>query len=202
MLNVCAFVFGIIIFGLGLRVSYTPQSLLHPTQNTTDLNSVDASTADTSHSAAVDASSTFKAADAIVFVEAQNSSRDLYLMNPDGSGIHPLTHDGSSSSPAWSPGHRQIAYVSRQNDVADIYVINADGSNMRQVTKDNGTDNDFPSWSPNSQWIAFVSNVSGKSDIWVVSAGGGKAHQLTHDATAEISDPGLVNGWPTDCLRH
>ncbi len=122
-------------------------------------------------------------------VQTTSGGSDLYVMNADGSGAQQLTHDGTSSSPAWSPGHRQIAYRSKPNDVADIYVMYANGSGAQQITKDNGTDNDYPTWSPDSQQIAFVSNESGKSDVWTVSANGGKARQLTSDATADRNRP-------------
>ena len=129
-------------------------------------------------------------ADQIVYsVQTTSGGSDLYLMNADGSGTRQLTHNGASSSPTWSPRHRQIAYTSRQNDVTNIYVMNADGSGTQQITRDAGTNNDSPSWSPDSQQIAFVSNGSGKSDVWAVSANGGKAHQLTRDATAESVTP-------------
>ena len=170
MLNVCAF-----ILAGGMRAPY-PRPTSPAAPNVTTPNSTDRLPTEIS------------AADAIAFVKEQNSSRDVYLMNSDGSGTRQLTHDGASSSPSWSSGH-QIAYVSRQNDVADIYVMNADGSGTQQITRDNGTDNDYPSWSPDSQQIAFVSNVSGKSDIWVVSASGGKARQLTRFAAADSQSP-------------
>ena len=127
-------------------------------------------------------------------VQTTSGSSDLYVMNADGSGAQQLTHDGTSSSPVWSPGHRQIAYRSKPNDVADIYVMNANGSDAQQITKDNGTDNDYPTWSPDSQQIAFVSNASGRSDVWTVSTNGGKAHQLTSDATADSQSP----AWSTN----
>ena len=129
-------------------------------------------------------------ADQIVYaVQTTSGSSDLYVVNADGSGAQQLTHNGVSSSPAWSPGHRQIAYRFKQNDVADIYVMNANGSGAQQVTHDNGTNNDYPTWSPDSQQIAFVSNESGKSDIWTVNVGGGTAHQLTTNSNADAQSP-------------
>ena len=128
--------------------------------------------------------------DQIVYaVQTTSGSSDLYVMNADGSGAQQLTHNGASSSPVWSPGHRQIAYRFKQNDVADIYVMNANGSGAQQVTHDNGTNNDYPTWSPDSQQIAFVSNESGKSDIWTVNVGGGTAHQLTTSPNADAQSP-------------
>jgi len=184
MLNVCAF-----ILAGGMRAPYPRSSA----PNALMPNSTAPLPADTPQDSPTDSgaasSADVSAADAIAFDQQQNSSRDVYLINPDGSGTRQLTHDGASSSPDWSPAHRQIAYTSRQNDVADIYVMNVDGSGVRQITRDNGTDNDYPSWSPDSQQIAFVSNVSGKSDIWVVSASGGKARQLTRDAAADAQSP-------------
>ncbi len=136
--------------------------------------------------------------DQIVYaVQTTSGGSDLYVMNADGSNPQQLTHNGVSSSPAWSPGHRQIAYRSKPNDVADIFVMNADGSGAQQITKDTGTDNDYPTWSPDSQQIAFVSNESGKSDIWTVSASGGKARQLTTSPNADAQSP----AWSPDGQR-
>ncbi|HLV98156.1 MAG TPA: hypothetical protein VKT82_05710 [Ktedonobacterales bacterium] len=62
---------------------------------------------------------------------------ELYVMRPDGTGLHQLTHlsDGGYFSPVWSPdGTRIAAYtVSGSDVIAHLVVMDADGSHARII---------------------------------------------------------------------
>ena len=67
--------------------------------------------------------------DKIVFTSRRDGSRQIYLMNADGSGQTRLTKDQAEVlQPAWSPDGKQIAFT-RSGD--SIWVIDADGSNLK-----------------------------------------------------------------------
>lgn len=71
----------------------------------------------------------------------------IYLMNPDGSGLQQLTTIGSNEDPAWSPDGRHLVFTSNRGGKKDIYVMHADGSEQRRLTQ-NPFSNFGPDWSP------------------------------------------------------
>ena len=107
----------------------------------------------------------------------------IYLANPDGSGVAPLT---TGSAPAWSADGRQIAF---HRPGSGIYVIDADGANERFVST-----GDLPLWSPDGTKITF--NRWGTGDaggVYVMNADG-------TDVTLLISHEFASPGWGDYCV--
>lgn len=84
-----------------------------------------------------------------------NINKEVYLMNPDGSGQTRLTNDLSNDdSPTWSPDSAKIVFRSeRERDLFDatpqLWTMNADGSGQTNLS--NSGDSDFsPSWTSGS----------------------------------------------------
>jgi len=74
---------------------------------------------------------------------------DIFVVNPDGSGLVNLTQNqADNSNPSWSPDAQYIAFSStRAGGKSEIWVAQVDGSNPRRVTYLPG-ENLSPAWSP------------------------------------------------------
>ena len=151
----------------------------------------------------------FTSSRALSGVDAAIPTRNVWVMNSDGTGAQPLTKltVAASSAPAWSPDGTKIAYVSARaldgtNNAGspNIWVMNADGSGSRPLTALTSIYNmstDGPVWSPDGSKILFVSsrapdgsdNGSAIMNIWVMNADGTGARPLTSLITASSYQP-------------
>jgi Tol biopolymer transport system component len=129
----------------------------------------------------------------IVFDSNRDGVSDIYVMNPNGTGVVRLTTDpDSDAEPNISPDGTKIAFVSDRDGSEDIWVMNADGTNQVNLTN-NGFVDRQPVWSHDGSKIAFRSNRNGNNEIWVMNADGTGALNLTNDA----ADDGLPD-WSPD----
>ncbi len=71
----------------------------------------------------------------------------IYLMNPDGSGIQQMTTQGFNEDPAWSPDGRHLVFTSSRDGTRHVYVMHADGSGQKRLTR-NAQNNFAGDWSP------------------------------------------------------
>jgi Tol biopolymer transport system component len=122
---------------------------------------------------------------------------NIYVMNPDGSGIVRLTkHLADDFEPALSPDGSKIAFMSTRDGNWDIYVMNArDGSGLARLTTSPAYD--FrPTWSPDGSKIAFVSNRDGNYEIYVMKAAGEAtgSQNLTNNAAKDLGPAWSPNG--------
>jgi len=106
---------------------------------------------------------------------------DIFVINPDGTGLQQLTDSTADRNirPDWSPNGQKIAFQSGLGNNAEIYVMNADGSDVTQLT-DNSSMDAAPAWSPNGQKIAFQSSRDGNTEIYVMNADGTDQTRLTN----------------------
>ena len=94
--------------------------------------------------------------------ESQDRRHDIYIMNPDGSGLTQITDTlRAEFHPAWSPDGRRIAFISHEDDCSDIFMVNRDGSGKRLVHQSNEPAHSL-AWSPDGEWIAFTADVAGR----------------------------------------
>ena len=131
------------------------------------------------------------AGDWIAFVSDRDGNSNIYLVRPDGSGLHRITdHAARESEPAWSPDGRLLAFVSARDTTRtpsspseEIYVMRADGTGVRRVTND-PVGGYAPRWSPDGRRILYSAWDAEESRVhlFVIAADGTNRTRLTRGA--------------------
>ena len=124
---------------------------------------------------------------------------DIYVANPDGSGLHRLTNYGVyTAEGTLSPDGQTIVFTSLKDGDLDIYTMRIDGSNLKRLTFQPGYDGG-PFFSPDGTKIVYrawhptdTALVSyrellrqrlvrpNRMEIWVMNADGSDQHQITN----------------------
>jgi len=124
---------------------------------------------------------------------AGSPTRDIWIMNADGSGKKNLTNDAFvNMGAAWSPDGSRIAYASTNTSGAawDIWVMKPDGSAKTNVTQSPaGVSNVEPSWSPDGSKIVFASQRPAQMGIYVMEADGANVTARLSDVAEWSDDP-------------
>jgi WD40-like Beta Propeller Repeat len=114
-------------------------------------------------------------------VVGPGTTRQLFVVNADGTGATPVPNTSGREDPTWSPSGDQLAYIFQGGP--SIFKINLDGTGETFVG-DGGEDTLAPSWSPDGSTIAFAAESGPPPfpcwyDIVTVSAGGGDVFNVT-----------------------
>src|SRR6266566_4575915 len=113
----------------------------------------------------------------IAFHSTRDGDFQIYVMNPDGSGVARVTNDtGGSVDPIWSPDGKRIAYANFHSGRSEVFVINVVGTGETQLTTDGG----FPgACSPDGTRIAFANSSDGDDEIFILNLDGSGVTRLT-----------------------
>ena len=122
----------------------------------------------------------------IIFTGGETNNETLYIMNADGSNLHPLGVNRIGWNASWSPDGKKIVFTGYGNNSPEIYVADIEGGNAQALTNDL-TNDDYPRWSPDGTQIVFESERDGNQEIYVMNADGGHVRRLTDNAAVDIN---------------
>jgi Tol biopolymer transport system component len=144
--------------------------------------------------------------------DPDSDSYEIFVANPDGTGLRNLTAapDSDDTEPSWSPDRQRLAFVSARgggiSGATAIYVMDADGGGARKLV-DAGLEQSSPAWSPDGRWIAFSrctffteSGVCSSAQIVVVQPDGRGARDVTQPV-AQMSVTDSKPSWSPDGKR-
>lgn len=117
----------------------------------------------------------------IAFVSQRNGSRNIYLMNADGSDQQRLL-TSKSDEPAWSPDGQHIAFICDEMNLlqaSQICSVDADGQHHYYYLTNTPTSNFEPAWSPDGQQISFVAWRDDSAQLYVMSVDGSQQVNVT-----------------------
>jgi len=153
--------------------------------------------------------------DLIAFAAGEEQAQ-LFVVSPDGSGLHPLAQ-GVKGGLAWSPDGRRlaIALADQSSSPSDpnIYTVNVDDGATTRLT-DVAAWEYSPAWSADGSAIAFVSRRDAQSGIFAVHPDGsltplipshgeppeaflGPDRRLIVPAPASVEEMPLTQGTPS-----
>jgi Tol biopolymer transport system component len=150
----------------------------------------------------------------IAFTGQDDGTQRIFVMNADGSDLHPITKDDVylPESPAWSPDGGRIAFQGsqvQQRSSLDIYTLEPDGEALTNVTDSTALESE-PSWSPDGEWIAYTYHgLDQPTDIVIRRLSDGAETFLTdgpeHDSAPAWSPDGryiVFDRWIDNGLPH
>jgi TolB protein len=118
------------------------------------------------------------------------SDTDIFMIDPDGSGLINLTNGPADRRTLhWSPNSRWLLFVQKGEDYhnCELYRINVNSSNVVQLTNDEYM-NGGEAWSPNGWRIAFSYGSEGPSEIQLMNVDGSGRIRLTNAFEEPFND--------------
>ena len=121
------------------------------------------------------------------------SSREIFFMNPDGSGIVCITNArGDDYDPNWSPDGEKLIFVSDREGNNEIFMMNPDGTDQTRLTYTK-EDEHFPAFSPDGKSIVYSLEYENRTNLYILEIG------ATEPSLLEFSGVEKVNCKYPDC---
>jgi TolB protein len=127
---------------------------------------------------------------------------ELFVVQPNGTGMRSLTRNARDLHPAWSPDGKEIAFTRAvEPPYAGVWVVAAAGGRPRQLTNPPGLVDESVAWSPDSTRIAFTrtrpeSETDGVASVYVMDRDGTNVHELVRNRYFSCCTYGL--SWSPD----
>jgi eukaryotic-like serine/threonine-protein kinase len=126
----------------------------------------------------------------VLYRSNASGTKNIWVMDADGSNQRQLTHDGVNFRPAVSHSGRYIVFTSARTGKENNWRMDMDGGNQKRLT--DGKADSHPHLSPDESWVIYQSWDDGLGSLWKIPIDGGKALQLndTHSNYPVVSPDG------------
>ena len=124
----------------------------------------------------------------IVFVSDRSGSKEIWVMNWDGTGQRQLTRYGSISSfPSASPDGRIVAFTTWANGSPAIQMFSLDTGRKLPFYNQRASVNTSVTFTPDSKRVIFSSTAAGgPAQLYMTNADGSNFHRITASGAIEI----------------
>lgn len=121
----------------------------------------------------------------IAFVSDRSGSREIWLMDYDGTNQRRITeHRSMTLTPSFAPDGERLVYTGFTDEASYLYIVHRRGGGRQRI--DTGVNlNTSPTFSPDGKTIAFVGSVRGNPDIYLIRDDGSGRRRLTSDSSIE-----------------
>ena len=91
----------------------------------------------------------------IAFIAQETEREEIYLVRPNGEGLHQLTRTGHDVFQFdWSPNGEQLAVILNRNGAFDLTLVDAESGSILDLRSGSGIHSN-PNWAPDGSFITF-----------------------------------------------
>ena len=117
-----------------------------------------------------------------VFASDRDGDFEIYVMNPDESGVILLAHNAMKGEYEYQTPQGIVSFTSGTGGF-ETYLAQSYGSGVKQLTH-NEADDSYAFWAPDGR-ISFISDRDGDREIYVMNSDGSGVTQLTHNGARD-----------------
>ena len=106
-------------------------------------------------------------ADRIAVQVAEEDRSDVWMLDVEQQRLTPLTNDGNSEYPMWTPDGGRVGFARRRDDTSDFFVMTPQGTEPRLI-KRGDMRMWIGSWMPDMRGIVYMQeDTRTQSDLWL-----------------------------------
>ncbi len=124
----------------------------------------------------------------IVFVSNRSGSKEIWVMNWDGTGQRQLTHYGSLTSfPSVSPDGRVVAFTTYVSGSPSVQMFSLDTGRKLPFYNQRASMNAFVTFTPDSKRVIFSSTAGGgPAQLYMANIDGSGFRRITSSGAIEV----------------
>lgn len=117
----------------------------------------------------------------IAFIAQETERDEIYLVRPDGEGVHQLTNAGYDVFHfEWAPDGKQMAVILNRSGAFDLSIVDVDTGAVTDLRTGQGFHSN-PNWSPDGSFITFeYESPLDPPDIYRMELSSKRVTQLTY----------------------